>query len=72
VFQPVFISRKNGFILDLICFIAPGEVNQALVTARLDHFDYAWVLGRYPARPTPDNLSQEYADEETRLFRITR
>jgi hypothetical protein len=26
VFQPVFIGRKNGFILDLICFIGPGEV----------------------------------------------
>jgi hypothetical protein len=52
--------------------VAPAKVSQALATARSDHFDYAWVLGRYPAGPTPEHLTQVYADDETRLFRVIR
>jgi hypothetical protein len=61
-----------AYHIDPSQFVVPDKVGQALATAPLDHFDYVWVLGRYPAAATPKDLAPVYADEETRLFRIIR
>jgi hypothetical protein len=61
-----------AYHIDPSQFVAPDKVGQALATAPLDHFDYVWVLGRYPPAATPKDLAPVYADEEMRLFRIIR
>jgi hypothetical protein len=53
-------------------FVASDKIGQSLATAPLDRFDFVWVLGRYPAGPAPGRLVPVYADDETRLFRVTR
>jgi len=65
-------NSNTAYYADPSQNIAIDKVNQVLAATRAEQFDYAWVLGRYPAAPTPPNLIRAYADEETVLFQTVK
>lgn len=72
--QPLEVKANTDspFHIDPSEFVAQDRIRQALAGADKGHFDYAWVLGRYPPGPTPANLVPIFTDDETQLFRVVR